>query len=146
MDLQQIKALFDAMAASDLAEMEFSEAGWSLRLVRRVADEPAAMAAAGSGAGRARRSVPVAGASPEPSGQADSLVAPLFGTVYLRPDPGSPDFVTPGASVTAGTTVCVIEAMKVFHAVRADRDGTIAAVLVTSGQDVEAGQPVVRFG
>ena len=146
MDLQQIKALFDAMAASDLAEMEFAEAGWSLRLVRRGADGPPASPAAGSAAGRTRRSVPVAQAAPDPSERSSDLVAPLFGTVYLRPDPGSPDFVTPGASVTAGTTVCVIEAMKVFHAVRADRDGTIAAVLVTSGQDVEAGQPVVRFG
>jgi len=146
MDLQQIKALFDAMAASDLAEMEFAEAGWSLRLVRRAAGVASAMPAAVSGVGQTRRSVPVAAAAPDASERSHDLVAPLFGTVYLRPDPGSPDFVTPGASVTAGTTVCVIEAMKVFHAVRADRDGTIAAVLVSSGQDVEAGQPVVRFG
>ena len=44
-----------------------------------------------------------------------------------------------------GQTLCVIEAMKVFNEVRAERDGPSAAVLVASGDEVEAGQPLLRF-
>jgi acetyl-CoA carboxylase biotin carboxyl carrier protein len=45
----------------------------------------------------------------------------------------------------AGQTLCVIEAMKVFNEVRAERDATVAAVLAISGDEVEAGQPLFRF-
>jgi acetyl-CoA carboxylase biotin carboxyl carrier protein len=36
--------------------------------------------------------------------------------------------------------------MKVFNAVKAERDGTIAALLVDSGDEVESGQALLRFG
>jgi acetyl-CoA carboxylase biotin carboxyl carrier protein len=50
-----------------------------------------------------------------------------------------------GQAVKAGQTLCVIEAMKVFNQVRAEHDATVQAVLVTSGQEVEAGQALLRF-
>jgi acetyl-CoA carboxylase biotin carboxyl carrier protein len=136
MDLQQIKTFIDAMASSDLAEMEVSHDGWTLRLVRRAATAAAAPRIAG--AERPPLPDPVAPL-------VDDVRAPLYGVVHLRPSPGEPPFIAAGAAVRAGQTLCVIEAMKVFNEVRAERDGTIAAVLVTSGQEVEAGQPLLRF-
>jgi acetyl-CoA carboxylase biotin carboxyl carrier protein len=144
MDLQQIKSLIDAMAASDLAEMEFSEGGWSLRLVRRAAGAQPVETVAPAAASRAKRARSPAAASRSLESAAE-VVAPMFGMVYLRPGPDAPEFVTPGQQVRAGTTLCVIEAMKLFHEIRADRDGVIAAVLVASGAEVEAGQPLMRF-
>jgi acetyl-CoA carboxylase biotin carboxyl carrier protein len=47
--------------------------------------------------------------------------------------------------VTAGTPLCTIEAMKMFHEIRAERDGTISSVLVLSGEEVQAGQELMRF-
>jgi acetyl-CoA carboxylase biotin carboxyl carrier protein len=73
------------------------------------------------------------------------LLAPLYGVVHLRPTPDEPPFVVAGQAVKAGQTLCVIEAMKVFNEVRAEYDATVAAVLVTSGQEVEAGQALMRF-
>ena len=146
MDAQQIKAFIDAMAASDLAQMEFSQDGWTLRLVRRGgaveathgadACAPAAVAAAG----------PTSSPSDAPTASvSNELKAPLFGIVHLQRSPGDPPFVTVGQAVEAGQTVCVIEAMKVFNEVLAEHDATVAAVLVASGQEVEAGQPLLRF-
>jgi len=145
MDLDRIKSLIGAMAASDLAEMEFSEGGMSLRLVRRPqpADSRPALPEVAATALRPSR--------PEPaqrvpvSDTADGVVAPLFGVAYLQPDPDAPPFVTVGQAITAGTTLCVIEAMKMFHEVRADRDGAVAAILVSTGQEVEAGQELMRI-
>ena len=132
MDAQQIKVFIDAMASSDLAEMEASKDGWTLRLVRG-----------------ARRSSTPSPAAREPEGEiaAGALehCAPLGGVVFLRPAPGEPPFVQPGQAVQAGHTLCVIEAMKVFNEVQAERDGVVEAFLVDSGQDVEAGQPLLRL-
>jgi acetyl-CoA carboxylase biotin carboxyl carrier protein len=145
MNLDRIKTLIDAMAASDLNEMEFSEDGWSLKLVRRpepsgIANEPAKAAVANGRKRAARTQVEAA-----PTKSAVNVAAPLFGIVYLRPAPDAPAFVSIGQTVTVGTPLCVIEAMKMFHEVRAERDGTVSAILVTSGQEVEAGQELMRF-
>ena len=66
--------------------------------------------------------------------------------VHLQPAPGEPPFVQPGQAVEAGQMLCVIEAMKMFNEVRADAAATVQAVLVHSGQEVEAGEPLFRFG
>jgi acetyl-CoA carboxylase biotin carboxyl carrier protein len=158
----RIKAFIDAMAASDLDELEFSQDGWTLRLVRRGAGPAAeghdgaananaaacthhasagaldARTGAAGAAGAQRSSPPAAAASHE-------LTSPLFGIVHLQQTPGEPAFVRVGERVEAGRTLCVVEAMKVFNEVCADRDGTVVAVLVASGQEVDAGQPLFRF-
>ena len=148
MDPQQIKTLIAAMAASDLAEMEYSEDGWTLRLVRHASSSPTAEAqrtpvgtAMRAAATRPRDSTP----APAELACAAEVHAPLFGVVHLGPSPGEPPFVVVGQAVKAGQTLCVIEAMKVFNEVRAERDATVLAVLVTSGQEVEAGQALLRF-
>jgi acetyl-CoA carboxylase biotin carboxyl carrier protein len=133
MDAQQIKILIDAMASSDLAEMEASKDGWRLRLVRQAAP-PAAPAAA-------PHSAPVA---PRAAGTREQCAA-LCGAVFLQPAPGEPHFVQVGQAVKAGQTLCVIEAMKIFNEVQAEHDGIVEAFLVDSGQDVDAGQPLVRL-
>ena len=66
--------------------------------------------------------------------------------VYLSPAPGAPALAPVGAFVEVGATVCVIEAMKVFNEVRAERAGMVEAVLVQSGDEVDAGQPLFRIG
>ena len=141
MDPEKIKSLIDAMAASDLAEMEFSEGGWSLRLVRHAdAETPRAAPRAPV---RARSAAP--DATPAAASASRDLCAPMFGIVYLAPSPGAAPFVAPGQRVGAGTTVCIIEAMKVFQEIKAGRDGVIEALAVTTGEEVEAGQVLARF-
>ena len=126
------------MTASELAEMEFSEAGWTLKLKRYVRDtavtatvEPRPRPDRPIGSGK--RCVPLTSAE-------GAVVSPLFGIVYMRPNPNAPDFVVPGAVVTADTTLCIVEAMKVFNEVKATRDGVVGSILVASGDEVEPGQ------
>ncbi len=137
MDLDHIKALIEMMAASDLSEMEVSENGWTLRLSRRastVALPPLAS-----------RAAPVTRRDAAPTAPSPDVHAPLAGVVHLQSEPGMPPFVSPGATVAAGDTLCLIEAMKVFNTVRAERAGTIGAVLVENGGDVDAGQLLMRI-
>ncbi|MEY4119423.1 MAG: Acetyl-CoA biotin carboxyl carrier, partial [Planctomycetota bacterium] len=59
--------------------------------------------------------------------------------------PGEAPFVSVGAKVSADTTVCLIEAMKIFNEIKAETSGTVEEVLVKSGQPVEFGQPLFRI-
>jgi len=142
MDAQQIKAFIDAMTASDLDEMEISHDGWTLRLVRHARGERSAPPPA---LAHAPVSQPAAPVTAPITAQSQEVLAPLFGAVHLQKEPGEAPFVTPGQTVRAGQLLCVIEAMKVFNDVRAEHDGTVAEVLVASGQEVEAGQPLMRL-
>jgi acetyl-CoA carboxylase biotin carboxyl carrier protein len=145
MELPQIKAFIDAMASSDLTELEVSKDGWTLRLLR-----------GGERRTKAARARGIAGPPPSPRSRGDEpqpeisaaaleICAPLSGIVYLGPSPNQPPFVVVGQAIKAGTAVCVIEAMKTFSEIRAERDGTIEKILVASETLVEAGQPLVRI-
>jgi acetyl-CoA carboxylase biotin carboxyl carrier protein len=76
---------------------------------------------------------------------ADHVVvrAPLVGTLYTAPQPGSPPFVTPGDTVEKGQTLAIVEAMKLMNHLDAECAGTVVEVLVGDGQAVEFDQPVL---
>ena len=91
--------------------------------------------------------VPAAASAVAPAAEASGLVeikSPTVGTFYSSPSPGEPAFVSVGSVVTPESIVCLIEAMKVFNQIPAEINGTIAAVLVQSGDAVEFGQPLFR--
>ncbi|TGD99675.1 acetyl-CoA carboxylase biotin carboxyl carrier protein [Methylobacterium nonmethylotrophicum] len=151
MTLDEIKALIDAMAASDLAEMEVAKDGWTLRLARQIhrarsADDPASRPASGAPAFPVTAACAADVPSPVPGAPAaDEVRAPLAGLAYLSPAPEAPPYVALGQAVEAGALLCTVEAMKTFHEVRAPRAGSIAAVLIASGDEVEGGQPLLRL-
>ena len=149
MNLTEIKSLIDAMAASDLSEMELTQGGTLLRLVRRqgAASAPiaAAATAAASTARGPRQSAATASTAAMPSPASREITAPLYGVVHWRPSPDAAPFVAPGQAIQAGQVVCVIEAMKVFNEVRAEAGATVRALLAESGAEVEAGQPLLSL-
>lgn len=69
-----------------------------------------------------------------------SVISPLIGTFYRAPSPHSPPFVEVGTVVKKGTTLCIVEAMKVMNEIKADCAGTIRKILVENGSPVEYGQ------
>ena len=72
-----------------------------------------------------------------------ALKSPMVGVVYLAPEPGAKPFVTVGATVKAGDTVALVEAMKTFNPIKSDIDGVVKEILVTDGAAVEFDQPLV---
>ena len=143
MKQEQIKTLIDALAGSDLSELEFSENGSTLRLVKQSALTAEPVVRRPVAARKSFAAVSVESAAP--AAIAAECLAPLYGVVHLQPAPGEPPFVQPGQAIEAGQLLCVIEAMKMFNEVRADAAATVQAVLVRSGQEVDAGQPLFRF-
>lgn len=84
---------------------------------------------------------PKASAPSEPQGK--PITSPMMGIFYASPNPGSPNFVTPGKMVNSGDVVCLIEAMKVFNEIPSPFTGKVLKVLVESGQLVQPGEVLV---
>ena len=72
-----------------------------------------------------------------------AVTSPMVGTVYMRPEPGAPAFITVGASVSEGDTLLIVEAMKTMNHVPSPTDGTVKEINVEDGQPVEFGQTIV---
>jgi acetyl-CoA carboxylase biotin carboxyl carrier protein len=145
MELKQIKAFIDAMASSELTELQANKDGWSLRLVRGTARMPS-RTSVGPPAAYAQSIQREPGAASAIADKPDTEIrAPLFGVVHLTPSPDASPFVVVGQAVKAGETLCVIEAMKVFNNICAERNGVVEAVMATSGSEVEAGQLLMRI-
>ena len=70
----------------------------------------------------------------------------MVGTFYATPSPENPPFVAVGSPVKADTTVCIIEAMKVFNEITAPSSGTVLKVTAETGQLVQPGEPLLYIG
>ena len=68
------------------------------------------------------------------------ITSPMLGTFYKASAPGEPPFVEVGSVVDEDTTVCIIEVMKLFSTIKAEKRGRIARVSVEDGELVEYGQ------
>mgnify|MGYP000014580529 CR=1 FL=1 len=150
MDLRKLKKLIDLVEASGIAELEITEGEEKVRITRTAqntqpiymsnmpsyAPAPAAAPAAVAAAD------PVAPAAPE----GHTVKSPMVGTFYRSSSPGAKAFVEVGQNVTAGETLCIIEAMKLLNEIEADQSGVIKAILVENGQPVEYGEPMFIIG
>jgi acetyl-CoA carboxylase biotin carboxyl carrier protein len=72
------------------------------------------------------------------------IKSPMVGTWYKAPEPGADPYVKVGSRVTAGQTVCIIEAMKIMNEIEAEITGVIREVCVEDAQPVEFGQVLFR--
>jgi acetyl-CoA carboxylase biotin carboxyl carrier protein len=71
-----------------------------------------------------------------------TVKSPMIGTFYRKPSPDKPTFVEVGTSVSQGTVLCVIEAMKLFNEIESEVSGKIVKVLVDDNSPVEYDQPL----
>ena len=79
--------------------------------------------------------------SPEMNGL-HAVRSPVVGTFYRAPAPGEPPYVEVGDRVTAGQTVCIVEAMKLMNEIVADVSGEVVEVLAENAGGVEYDQPL----
>ncbi|WP_129628610.1 acetyl-CoA carboxylase biotin carboxyl carrier protein [Candidatus Oscillochloris fontis] len=84
---------------------------------------------------------PVAAEVAVPTGH--TITAPMVGTFYASPSPKDAAFVQEGDSIQVGDSVGIIEAMKMMNEIESDVAGRIVRILVTNGQPVEYGQPLM---
>lgn len=137
-DDDMIRRLAALLEETGLSEIEYEANGQRIRVGRHDAPTVAWSPAAPQAAAPAPGSAPAAEAVP-----AGAVTSPMVGTVYTSPEPGSPAFVKVGDSVSEGQTLLIIEAMKVMNPLASPHAGKVTRILVTDGQPVEFGEPLL---
>jgi len=137
-----VRQLAELLDETRLTEIEVQDGDRRIRVARTVT--MTAAAAAPTTAAPATVVAPAASEAPAPAAVATNAVkSPMVGTVYLAGEPGAANFISIGASVKAGDTLVIIEAMKVMNPITAPSAGRVTAILVDNGQPVEYDQPLV---
>lgn len=146
-DVRKIRRLAELMNEHDLAEIDLRQGDTRLCL-RRGPLAPAggypAIAATPPGRTEAKGADPAPAAAAEESAHTFIVTSPMVGTFYVASGPDSPAFVKVGDHVGPDSTVCIVEAMKVFNEIPAGASGKIIAVLVENGEPIEFGQPLFK--
>ena len=71
-----------------------------------------------------------------------TIKSPMIGTFYRSSGPNEDVFVSVGDAINEGTTVCIIEAMKLFNEIESEFSGKIVKILVQDATPVEYDQPL----
>jgi acetyl-CoA carboxylase biotin carboxyl carrier protein len=147
-EIREIKKIIDMLQETDVSEIELTNGGESVRITRHsnqpiiqqtmspVHHQPITPPTVQeSVTPQATLEVPVVASG-------HNVYSPMVGTFYASPSPDAKPFVTLGQHVNNGDTLCLIEAMKMFNEVEADKSGKITAILVDTGKPVEFNQPL----
>ncbi len=170
MDLGYLRKLLKIFDESTATELIIEEEGIKLHIVKQAKDtaagapsapapifipyaplgappvpNPNSLPAATTQAAAPAEAAPVPPAAPaEPAAKPEKplheIRSPIVGTFYRAPAPDAEPFVQVGSHVTPGTTLCIIEAMKLMNEIQSDIAGTVVKILVENGQPVEYNQ------
>ena len=148
MDIRKVKKLIELLDESGIAEIEITEGEESVRISRYSNQAPAAapvavpalVAAPAVPVAAAPAPVPIAATVAEMEEDGHAVTAPMVGTFYSSPSPGSAEFVQVGDRVNVGDTLCIVEAMKMMNPIEAEVSGTIKSIRAQNGDPVEYGQ------
>jgi len=143
----KLKELIYILEQSDVNEIDVTFWGKRFRVVKK----PTAYggnSSPGAGTVTSATPVPEGQAAPAetlaPSSEPDGVrvLSPMPGTFYRAPSPEAEPFIEEGSKVTKGSTLCIIEAMKIMNEIEAELNGTVRKILVENGQPVEYNQPL----
>lgn len=139
-----IRDLAGILEETGLTEIEIEKSGLRVRVARTV--QVSAVHAVQSAPAAAAPQAPAAGAAPKAVDNASHpglVTSPMVGTAYVAPSPGASPFVKVGDTVTEGQTLLIIEAMKTMNQIPAPRAGRITKIIISDGQPVEFGEPML---
>ena len=166
-DIKNLKELVQLMKDNDLTEINIQDEKETVQLKRGSLNSvinhqpviyngggptigaPAPQAMYATAPGSAPASAPSTPSSPaapsapagnDPDAGLVAIESPMVGTYYASPSPDAKAFLSEGSKISEDSVVCLIEAMKVFNEIKAEKSGTIVRILVKNGQAVEFGQ------
>lgn len=153
MDIRKVKKLIELLEESNVSEIEIKEGEESVRISRHsnpafappaqqyfVAPNAQQQIQTSPNANNANTEESAVNKEIKPSGH--EVKSPMVGTFYRSPSPGASAFTEVGKKVNVGDVLCIIEAMKMFNQIEADKAGTIKDILVENGEPIEFGQPL----
>lgn len=167
LDLKELRELLAALDQTDISELTLKSGDFELTVRKNnvsyeVPPLESVPAVGGSSAGvvpampistpAVISPEPAPAMSPAPSAGPPAsdkklvdVISPMVGTFYRAPAPDEPPFVEVGDRIGTGSTVCIIEAMKLMNEIEAEVSGTVVEILGKNGAPVEYGQVLMRI-
>ena len=151
MDLKNIKKLLELLADQDVAEFAYSgddqtiELKFNSAMVAHQQMVSVPMAAPVAMAAAAPASTETGAAESEVDDGSVAVESPMVGTFYESPSPEAGPFVKVGQKVDVGTTLCIVEAMKLMNKIESEVAGVISEILIKDAQPVQFGQEMFRI-
>ena len=134
---KMIRDLAAILQETGLSEIEIEKSGLRIRVARQVH-----LVAAAHASPAAMASAPAAKTN-DVSSHPGLVASPMVGTAYMAPSPGAAPFVKVGDMVNEGQPLLIIEAMKTMNQIPAPRSGRITQIIISDGQPVEFGEPLM---
>ncbi len=149
MDFKEIQELIKLINKSNITEFKYALGDFKLtirskdseNIVQQVIHQaaPIAIAPPVAAAPVAIAATPAAPAAVPNAGLIE-IKSPIVGTFYRSSSPEKGPYVKIGDKISAGTTVCIVEAMKLFNEIESDISGTIVKVMINDMSPVEYDQ------
>ena len=155
MNFKEIKELIEILDQSNLTEINIQEKDNIVSLKKEKETEiitpqyttqaaPVYQSSESNSASPVSQNDAATAEKPHSDENYNTINAPMVGTFYKSPSPEEEAYVQVGDKVTNDSTVCILEAMKLFNEIQAETTGVIIEILVEDGQMVEYGQPLFK--
>ena len=146
MDTRRIRKLIELVKETGIGELEVTSGEESVRISCQTATvvQPQHIMAmpTATATSSAEPKAVINEPKKNPIHDGHEVKSPMVGTAYLASTPGAKPFVAVGQHISAGDTLCLIEAMKMFNKIEADVSGVVSARLIDNGTPVEFDQPL----
>ena len=146
MDLAYVKKVIKLIEKSEVDEIEIEEEGKKIRVAKHKNSQPVYVAQLASpgqmGALQPQpvisnpAAVPQVSPTAKPETKYHEVRSPIVGTFYRAPAPDAEVYVEIGQTVSVGSVLCIVEAMKLMNEIESDVNGRIAQILVENGKPV----------
>ncbi|NEQ80647.1 MAG: acetyl-CoA carboxylase biotin carboxyl carrier protein [Moorea sp. SIO2I5] len=156
LDINQLRDLLAAIAETDITELTLKSDDFELTVRKGVSITPTSDSGGYSTPYQITPGpvevAPTPVPKPEPpvpppgvDQKWEEIKSPMVGTFYSAPAPDEDPFVEVGERISAGQTVCIIEAMKLMNEIEAEVTGQVMEILVKNGEPIEYGQALMRI-
>jgi acetyl-CoA carboxylase biotin carboxyl carrier protein len=139
----KVKEVIDILENSNVNEIEVTFWGRKIRVVKNASNVISSISSS-SDLGKIK-SPNVEEKNDKPSTADDTgekVLSPMPGVFYSAQSPDKPPFVSEGAQVKIGQTLCIIESMKIMNEIESEQSGIVKKILVNNSDPVEFNQPL----
>ena len=150
MDIKDIQNLIRFVAKAGVSEVKYKNKDFEIFIKTPLGGEPVSYVSqpvayqAAPAASAPTTSAPTTTQAEDTADDSKyiTIKSPMIGTFYRKPSPDKDVFVNVGDTVSNGSIVCVIEAMKLFNQIESEVSGKIVKILVDDATPVEYDQPL----
>ena len=147
MDLNLVKKLIKLIDSSDVTDIEIEENGFRVKIAKKIrgiqtVSQPSFIAASQPVSQPVPKREEETPAQVETSANMHEIRSPIVGTFYRAPAPDADPYIQVGDTVSVGSVLCIVEAMKLMNEIESDVSGKVVKILVENGRPVEYNQPL----